>query len=271
MCRDLKGYTVLITGGSSGLGLEMAGALLSHGATVVIAARAGDRLENALRELRRRGDAHGVAADVRDEASVTAAAEWFSARFDRLDMLVSNAGVGGNTPGLEGLPADHRFYDIPVSAVKTILDTNLLGFFLVARSFVPIMARQRRGSLVYVSTSDRTITGRGQLPYGPSKAGGEAMAAIMAEELRDLGITVNVVCPGGFTDTNMAPAGAKERFLRNGLPILPPTVLNEVILYLASPEAAGLTGEKLVGREFREWLRRRSGAEGTPAGAPQDQ
>lgn len=251
---DLKGFTVLITGGSSGIGFEMAKALLSRGASVVIGARAGARLDRALAALRPLGDAHAVPVDVRSEASVDAAAERFSARFDRLDMLVCDAGVGNNTPGLEELPVEHRFYDIPASAVRTILDTNLLGFFLTARRFVPMMVSRGRGSLVYVSTSDRTITGKGQLPYGPSKAGAEAMAAIMAEELRGSGIAVNVICPGGFTDTSMAPAGAKERFLQSGLPILPPTVLNEVILFLASPAAAGLTGEKIIGKEFRQWL-----------------
>ena len=80
------------------------------------------------------------------------------------------------------------------------------------------------------------------------------MAAILAQELRDLGIWVNVICPGGFTDTAMAPPGAKERMLRNGLPVLSPTVLNDVILFLTSPAAVGITGEKIVGKDFAKWL-----------------
>ena len=260
MKLDLKGYTVLITGGSSGLGLEMAKALLGSGATVVAAARAGERLDRAGEELRQWGDARTLGMDVRDEASVDAAAEWFSARFPRLDMLVNDAGIGNNAPGMADLPEGHRFWDIPVSAVRTILETNFLGFFNVSRRFVPLMGRG--GSLVYVSTSDGTITRPGQLPYGPSKAGGEAMAAILAQELRDLGIRVNVICPGGFTDTAMAPPGAKERMLRNGLPVLAPTVLNDVILFLASPAAAEITGEKLVGKDFAQWL----AARGIPFG-----
>ena len=140
-----------------------------------------------------------------------------------------------------------REEDIPVKAVRAVLETNLLGFFLVSRSFVPLM--DRGGSLVYVSTSDATMTRPGQLPYGPSKAGAEAMAAIMARELEEKGIRVNVICPGGFTDTNMAPPGLTERMRASGLPVLPPTVLNEVILYLASNPAADLTGEKLMETE----------------------
>ena len=256
MSIDLKGRTALVTGGSSGLGFEMSKALLQAGATVVAAARAGERLDRARAALTKLGDAHAAAMDVREAFSVEAAAEWFRGRFSRLDMLVNDAGIGNNAPGMEALPPDHAFWDIPAESVRAVLETNLLGFFLVSRSFVPLMARG--GSLVYVSTSDETMTRPGQLPYGPSKAGAEAMAAIMARELKPRGIRVNVICPGGFTDTAMAPPGAKERMLAAGLPVLPPTVLNETILYLASPAAADLTGEKLVGRDFAAWLERRS-------------
>ncbi len=251
----LKGYTALITGGSSGLGFQMAKALLLSGATVVIAARAGERLEKAREALALAGDAHAAAMDVRDEGSVERAAAWFRERFHRLDLLVCDAGIGNNAPGMEALPPDHAFWDIPVESVRAVLETNLLGFFLTARSFVPLMGQG--GSLVYVSTSDATMTRPGQLPYGPSKAGAEAMAAIMARELEPKGIRVNVICPGGFTDTNMAPPGLTERMRASGLPVLPPTVLNEVILYLASNPAADLTGEKLVGKDFAEWLEER--------------
>ena len=252
-----KGYTVLITGGSSGLGLEMAKTLLSHGARVIIAARGGARLESALAELTKLGEAYAVAMDVRSEGSVTAAVEWFSSRFDRLDMLVNDAGIGKNAPGMETLPPGYSFYDIPVDTVKAVLETNVLGLFIVTRSFAPLMIRQGYGSVVYVSTSERTMTARGQIPYGPSKAGAEAMAAIMAGELGAKGITVNVISPGGFTETNMAPPGEKEIVLKSGRPVLPPTILNDTILFLASSAAVGITGEKIVGKDLRQWLERK--------------
>ena len=249
---DLKGYTALVTGGSSGLGFQMSKALLEAGATVIIAARAGERLERAEAALARAGDVSAVAMDVRDEKSVEAAAEWVRGRFNRLDMLVCDAGIGNNAPGMEALAPEHDFWDIPVEAVRAVLETNLLGFFLTSRSFVPLMGKG--GSLIYVSTSDATMTRPGQLPYGPSKAGAEAMAAILAQELKERGIRVNVICPGGFTDTNMAPPGLTERMRAAGLPVLPPTVLNEAILWLASNPAADLSGEKLVGKDFPQWL-----------------
>ena len=84
------------------------------------------------------------------------------------------------------------------------------------------------------------------------------MTTIMADELRDMGIMVNVICPGGFTDTGMAGEGVKEFFLKNNMPILQPDVMNKVILFLASPAAAGISGEKLIGKDIDEWLRSKS-------------
>ena len=107
---DLKGCTALVTGGSSGLGFQMSKALLEAGATVIIAARAGERLERAEAALARAGDVSAVAMDVRDEKSVEAAAEWVRGRFNRLDMLVCDAGIGNNAPGMEALAPEHDFW-----------------------------------------------------------------------------------------------------------------------------------------------------------------
>lgn len=259
MAINLKGYTALITGGSSGMGFEMAKELLSHGATVIITARAGKRLDDAKAKLTAKGyDIYAVPMDVTSEESVTNAAKWVEENFNHLDMVVNNAGIGNNAPGMKDLPADHHFYDIPISTVRTVIDTNFIGYFIVTSKFVPIMLKRKNGSLVYVSTSTSTMTRKGQLPYCPSKAGAETMTTIMADELRDMGIMVNVICPGGFTDTGMAGEGVKEFFLKNNMPILQPNVMNKVILFLASPAAAGISGEKLIGKDIDEWLKSKS-------------
>ena len=253
--QDLTGFTTLITGGSSGLGFQMARALLRHGATVVITGRGAGRLETAREKLSAEpGDVHTSTLDVRDETAAAETARWFREHFDHLDMLVNNAGMGDNTPGMEGLGAGHAFYEVPVSAFKTIVDTNFLGFFIVSRAFVPMMVERGRGRLVYVSTSTSTLTRPGQIPYGPSKAASETMSTILADELRESGIDVNVICPGGFADTGMAGAGVKAFFEEHNMPVLPPDVLNKVILFLASPAAVGITGEKIVGKDFDDWL-----------------
>ena len=80
------------------------------------------------------------------------------------------------------------------------------------------------------------------------------MSTILAEELKDLGIRVNVIGPGGFTDTGMALERDKEFRKKNSMPILEPTVLNKVISFLASPASAGIYGQKMIGKDFDEWL-----------------
>lgn len=261
MTTDLKGFTVVVTGGSSGMGLEMARALLSHGATVVIGARGGQKLDDAYTQLAENGhDVHAVPLDVRDEASVNAAAAWFEERFAHLDMLVNNAGLGLNAPGMESTTPGRQFYDIPVSTFNAIVETNFTGYFLVARAFAPMMVRKGKGRIVYVSTSTDTITRKGMFPYGPSKAAAEAMSSIVSEELRGLGISVNVICPGGPTDTGMTPATARETLRQHNVPMLDADVMNRAILFLASPDAEGVTGEKIVGKDFDDWLAGRKGS-----------
>ena len=254
MSDNLKGYTALVTGGSSGLGFEMAKQLLSQGATVIISARGRQRLEDAKERLSSVGDVRALSMDITSEESVARAYEWVNENFGRLDMLVCNAGIGRNAPGMDELPAGYKFYDIPLFTVKAVVDTNFLGFFIVASKFIPMMVKQGSGRVLYVSTSTSTMTREGQIPYGPSKAGAEAMAAVMAKDLKGTGVTVNVITPGGFTDTPMAGKGDLERYRKIGKEILKPDVLNKTISFLASPASKGINGEKIVGKEIDEWL-----------------
>lgn len=254
---DLTGFTAFVTGGSSGIGFEMARELLAHGATVAIGARAGSRLDNACEALRKDGyDVHAVHLDVRDEQTVKKAAEWFDEQFDHLDMLVNNAGLGYNADGMTFGESGRQFYDIPPATFTSIVDTNFTGVFLVSRAFVPMMVRQRRGRVVNVSTSTSTMDRMGMIPYGPSKAAMEAMSRILSQELKDLGIMVNVICPGGLTDTGMTDA-VKAQLRQQDSSMLGADILNKVILFLSSSQSDGLTGEKIVGAEFAEWLTNR--------------
>ena len=251
MGMELKGLRAMITGGSSGMGFEMAKALLSRGAAVTIAARPGEKLDRARTLLEKAGEAYAIPLDVRDEAAADRAAAWYRETFGGIDLLVNNAGVGNNAPGMVlGRP----FYEIPAATFRTIVETNFTGYFLVSRAFVPMMAEQGRGRIVNVSTSTATMTRGGSIPYGPSRAGAEALSAVMAADLRDKGITVNVICPGGVTDTGMTTREMRESLRRAGRGILPADILNPVILFLASPAAEGITGEKIVGKEFNAWL-----------------
>ena len=250
MRPKLDGMNILITGASSGLGFEMTRALLGCGANVAMAARPGDKLSRAVNTLETEGFAPlMLPMDVTDEASIDAAKERLAAQWDRLDMLINNAGIsiGSVEPDF---PFDTaRFYDVSPSAFRAVVETNFTGYFLVSRAFVPLMVAQGCGRVVNVSTSLTTMSMKGQTPYGPARAGAEALTMLMSAELEPLGITVNVLLPGGAADTGLIPPGKREQYLARG--VLPATIMNEAVMYLASPEAAGVTGQRFIGKEFQ--------------------
>lgn len=255
MSIQLNGYRVFITGGSSGMGYEMAKTLLAHGATVVIAARNQAKLDQAYATLNSpENDVYAVQLDVTDEEAIAQVAKWYQEKFTHLDLLINNAGVGGNIKGLATYRQTGQFTDIPTSAFKMIFDTNVLGYFLVTRAFAPLMIAQGKGQIVYTSTSTATMTRPGMIPYGPSKSAAEAMSTVLSQELQAQGVMVNVICPGGFTRTSLATPDMMAYFKENHLTVLEPTVLNRPILFLASAAARNVTGEKLIGKDFDAYL-----------------
>ena len=254
MNADLKGFHAVITGGSSGFGFEMAKTLLSHGAAVAIAARPGEKMDMAYASLSGEwgGNVVKLEMDVRSNDSVVNAAELISKQWDRLDMLVNNAGIGMREANKGTRDAPSPVFEIPVDAFYDIVNTNFIGYFLVSHAFIPLMLRNGGGRVVNVSTSIRTMTARGQLPYGPARAGAEAMSVIMSDSLKDYNITVNVLLPGGASNTGFASGDMRERL--NLTDLLPASILNEPILFLASDKAAGMTGERIIGKEFHQWI-----------------
>lgn len=150
----LAGKIILITGASSGMGYEMAKVLLDSDATVIIAARQSLKLDNAYEELSSSGkDVHAVPLDVRDEKSVIEASKWFENNFDHLDMIINNAGIGDNAPGMDKISLNHKFFDIPTEAVKAIVETNFIGFFMVVSNFIQFML-ENGGSIVYLKMQE---------------------------------------------------------------------------------------------------------------------
>ena len=252
MNNDMKGFHAVITGASYGMGFEMAKALLSHGATVAIGARAGERLEKAYAALKAEGfDVHALKMDVRNVESVDAAAAWVADNWPRLDMLVNNAGISMNVIKNNFGTKPDLFFNIAPQDFYDVVETNFIGYFLVARAFVPIMLRHGGGKMVNISTGYGIMVDRGQLPYGPSRAGAEAMSVIMSKQLMDLGIMVNSLSPGGLVATGFVPEEAR---VREKLDLLDASIMNDVILFLASDRSAGITGEKITATEFGKWL-----------------
>ncbi len=258
---DLAGTRVLVTGGTSGLGLAMATALARAGAAVVLTSRSAERAAAVAAEL---PEATGIGADVRDAAAVARLAEQSWSRLGGIDMLVNNAGLGMRTVNPRFMTEPMGFWEVPAEGFRAVLETNLTGYFLMAREFTPRMLAAGSGRIVNISMNHATMNRRGLVPYGPARAGAEALSRIMAADLSGTGITVNILLPGGATDTGMIPAEHRPAQLA----LIDPAVMGPPIVWLASAQAQGVHDERIVATHFDEWLRDRS-ATRTPTG-PRD-
>jgi NAD(P)-dependent dehydrogenase (short-subunit alcohol dehydrogenase family) len=242
---------VLVTGGTSGLGLAMASALAAAGARVVVTGRSAADATAVAAEL---PGAVGIELDVRDESSVTRAVETAWSRLGGIDMLVNNAGIGMRTVNPRFMTHPQGFWEVLTDGFRAVIETNLIGYFLVAREVTPRMLAAGGGRIVNISVNESTMTRAGFVPYGPSRAGSEALSRIMAADLRDTGVTVNVLLPGGATVTGMLPPGP----VPEGMKILEPAVMGPPIVWLASDEAADVHDERIVAADFNRWLRDRA-------------
>ena len=241
--------TALVTGGTSGLGLAMAQALAAAGLRVAVAGRSGERAARAAGTI---PGAFGVALDVRDEESVATgvAAAW--SRLGGIDLLVNNAGIGMRTVNPAFMTEPRGFWTVSPEGFRDVIATNLTGYFLVARAITPRMLDVGGGRIVNVSVNQSTMTRAGFVPYGPSRAGTEALSRVMAADLRGTPVTVNLLLPGGATRTGMIPDGDA------GLALLEPEIMGPPIVWLASAAAEGTSNERIVATEFGDWLRQRA-------------
>jgi NAD(P)-dependent dehydrogenase (short-subunit alcohol dehydrogenase family) len=248
---ELDGTRALVTGGTGGIGLAMARALAEAGADVVVTGRDAGRAGEVAASLPR---AVGLALDVRDEKSVTSAVDQAWSRLGGLDLLVNNAGIGMRTVNPRFMIEPQPFWQVPADGFRAVIDTNLTGYFLVARAVTPRMLDAGGGRIVNVSVSPSTMTRPGFVPYGPSRAGSEALFRIMAADLRGTPVTVNVLLPGGATETGMLPPEHRPA----GLRAIDPAVMGPPVVWLASAAADGVHDERIVAIEFEAWLRERS-------------
>jgi NAD(P)-dependent dehydrogenase (short-subunit alcohol dehydrogenase family) len=199
---DLSGRVALITGASSGLGEQFAKTLAGAGAAVVLASRRTDRLM----ALRARieadgGDAHVVAMDVTDRASIKAAVAHAETEVGAIDILVNNSGVS----------TTHRLQDVTEEDYDFIFDTNTKGAFFVAQEVGRRMLARANGAAPGTYVGGRIVNiasmaGLKVLPqigvYAMSKAAVVQMTRAMATEWGRFGINVNAICPG-YIDTDL--------------------------------------------------------------------
>ena len=196
----LSGAVALVTGGSRGIGRAIALRLAGLGAGVAVCGRDAQALQNTSTELQQRtARVFSGVADVTSSADVASLVEKIQAELGPISILVNNAGMGLFGPAHEKSEADW----------DRVLDTNLKSVFLVSRAVAPSMIRRGSGDIINISSlAGRNAFAGGGL-YCASKWGLQGLSACMAEDLREHGIRVSVVCPGSVA-TEFSGRGPKD-------------------------------------------------------------
>lgn len=189
---DLADRVIIVTGGSEGIGEGIAKFSAKCGAKVAIMARDEDEMESVVKAIRSvGGDAMWAAADVTNSDQVSAAVEKIAKQFGRIDGLVANAGINGTWAPIDEITPDEW---------RKTIDVNLTGTYLSIHHSVSHLRKQKRGSIVIMSSINgtRTFSNEGASAYAASKAGQFALAQMLALELAPSKIRVNVICPGAI-------------------------------------------------------------------------
>ena len=246
----LAGRVAIVTGGGRGLGRAMTLGLSRAGAAVVAtAARERGEVERVAAEAPAPGRILPVVADVtRDEDCQRVVATALD-RFGRLDVLVNNAGRGMKYVSENFMTEPTRFWETAPEVWRLVVETNVVGPFLMARAAVPPMLAAGFGRIVNISVNTETMRRRGFSPYGPSKAALESATIIWAQDLADTGVTVNALLPGGATLTGMIPASFP---LEQRAKLLDPAIMVPPLLWLASGKSDAVTGRRFIAANWRD-------------------
>jgi 3-oxoacyl-[acyl-carrier protein] reductase len=239
MSASLKGRSVLVTGGSKGIGKGIARVFAEAGAKVAIVTRHGDLAEAAAKEIGH--GAFSIAGDVTSLASMELAMQAVAAKSGGLDVLCANAGI---------FPPS-KLEDMTDEIWDEVVDTNLKGMFHSVKAAVPYLKKSDQGRVVITSSITGPITGfPGWTHYGATKAGQLGFMRTACIELAKYGITVNAVMPGNVITEGLKDLG--EEYIRTmaaSVPLKRLGTVDEVghaALFLASKEAGYITGQTIV-------------------------
>jgi NAD(P)-dependent dehydrogenase (short-subunit alcohol dehydrogenase family) len=252
---DFSGKTAVVTGGAGMLCAAMCRALADAGAKVAVLDLNAEAAENLAAEIRTRGgEAIGVTCNVLDKASIEAAAQAVVAKFSHVDILVN--GAGGNNPAATTNP-EQRFFDLPAEALRWVFDLNLMGTILPSQVFGKLMAEQKSGVILNISSMNAFRPLTCIAAYSAAKAGvsnfTQWLAVHMAQEYSPE-IRVNAIAPGFFlTEQNRFLLTDKEtgELTPRGKSIIGHTPMGRfgspddllgALLWLVSPASAFVTG-----------------------------
>ena len=227
----LKDKVALITGGGRGIGKAIAMAYAREGAKLALCARTASEIEQTVNEIQAlKAECKGWSCDVSLEEPVRDFVASVMKVFGRIDVLVNNAGVMTRPVPIAELEVKKWDYTIAV---------NLRGPFLVTRAVLPIMMKQKSGSIINVSSSIGRSAYANFIAYATSKWGLEGFTQTLAAEVRSHNIRANTVEPGYVATKLTGYSGSK------------PESVTEIFVYLASEEAIGVTGKMLSSSGWR--------------------
>jgi NAD(P)-dependent dehydrogenase (short-subunit alcohol dehydrogenase family) len=242
---DLHGRVAIVTGGGRGIGRAIALGYAAAGADVVIgvARNPAEAEDVAAAAETLPGSIRAVQADVTSQTEVDRLVESALAIDGRIDVLVNNAARGMRFVNERFMTDPAPFWDADPEAWRMVIETNIVGVFLMSRAVVPHMLGAGHGSIINVTINHETMVRRGFSPYGPSKAALEAMTEVWAQELEGSGVHFNLLAPGGATATGMVPGGAPPQ-----LKLLAPEIVVAPALHLA---LAQTSGQRILGTEWQ--------------------
>ena len=241
---DLTGRVAIVTGGSRGLGLEMAAGLAEAGASLMLCARREEWLTPAIADLRGRGfTVEGMTCDVSNTADVQAVVDQTIAAYGRLDILVNNAGVTWAAPA----------EDMPLDKWRKVIDTNLTGTFLFSQAAGREMLKTGYGRIINVASIAgviASVNGPHYAAYAASKAGIMGLTRELAASWGRQGIRVNAIAPGYF-HSRLADGAIEmvEPDLKATSPmgrVGADDELKGVVVFLAADASNYMTGQVLV-------------------------
>jgi 3-oxoacyl-[acyl-carrier protein] reductase len=161
--------------------------------------------------------------------------------------LINNAARGMKYVSEDFMTQPTRFWETPAETWRLVIETNVVGPFLMARAAVPAMLAHHWGRIVNISINAETMRRRGFSPYGPSKAALESATTIWAQDLADTGITVNALLPGGATHTGMIPQSFPDHLRAT---LLDPEIVVPPLLWMVSTKSDGVTGRRFVATKW---------------------